>query len=412
MEGAARVDWRAMTPHEIRPRQLRALLLLLLLVPFIPIALMVRFMFDTLKVERRSAMERAQQYHTEGIDALFRLAKPASLTGTMPERAEKLLQAWARTAEPNARARVVDSNGQHIAGEQNPWDWPVASAPIPGMEGALFQIHFAGPQVLDASIAEQRRFLVWTGVLTTLAILLISGTAGLALNRQFALNELKNTSVATVAHELRTPLASMRMLVDTLREGRVRSEEQRREYLELIAAENERLSRLAENFLTFSRLDRGVQPLHLEAVAPREAADKAVGAMRARLEGVEFTFDVPEDLPAVRADRDALAQVLGNLLDNALKYTGEEKSIALRARAEGRTAVFSVEDNGIGLTPAECGAIFRPFFQVDQRLSRSREGCGLGLAIVRRIVDAHGGEISVASAPGKGSVFTVKLPLA
>ncbi len=123
-------------------------------------------------------------------------------------------------------------------------------------------------------------------------------------------------------------------------------------------------------------------------------------------------LDVSGDLPAVSADRDAFAQVLGNLLDNALKYTGDEKRIVLRVRTEGRAILFSVEDNGVGIAAAESAAIFQPFFQADQRLSRSREGCGLGLAIVRRIVDAHGGEISVASEPGKGSVFTVKLPLA
>jgi signal transduction histidine kinase len=144
----------------------------------------------------------------------------------------------------------------------------------------------------------------------------------------------------------------------------------------------------------------------------REVVDRAIASFRARLESCAFTIDVPEALPVVRADRDALAQVLGNLLDNALKYTGEEKRIAIRVRTEERSMIFSVEDNGIGLSAEERTAIFRPFFQADQRLSRTREGCGLGLAIVQRIVDAHGGEISVASEPGKGSVFCVKLPLA
>jgi signal transduction histidine kinase len=121
---------------------------------------------------------------------------------------------------------------------------------------------------------------------------------------------------------------------------------------------------------------------------------------------------VPDTLPEIRADREALAQVLANLLDNALKYTGEERRIALRAHKSGAVLAFTVEDNGIGIADDQRGEIFEPFHQVDQRLSRTREGAGLGLAIVQRIVKAHGGEITVAGEPGKGSVFTVKIPLA
>jgi signal transduction histidine kinase len=268
--------------------------------------------------------------------------------------------------------------------------------------------------VLDDAVSGQRRIFIATGVLTTLAVLLIAGTAAMAVSRQITLQELKSTSVAIVAHELRTPLASMRMLVDTLREGRYRSEEQLREYLELIAGENERLRRIAENFLTFSRLERGRQALEFAAVAPRAVAEQAIGPFKSRLEapGCTFSLEVAESLPEVRADLDALSQVLANLIDNALKYTGSGKRIALGARAEGGMLVFTVEDNGIGIAPDQRRVIFQPFHQVDQRLSRTREGAGLGLAIVRRIVKAHGGEITVASEPGKGSVFTVKIPVA
>jgi signal transduction histidine kinase len=206
----------------------------------------------------------------------------------------------------------------------------------------------------------------------------------------------------------------MRMLTDTLREGRYRGEQQLREYLDLIAAENERLRRIAENFLTFSRLDRRGYALELSPVAPHAVAAQAIASLRARLDapGCAFTLDVPESLPQIRADRDSLAQVLTNLIDNALKYTGAEKRIALRARADAGFLVFAVEDNGIGIADDQRRTIFEPFYQVDQKLSRTREGSGLGLAIVHRIVKAHGGEISVASEPGKGSVFTVKIPLA
>jgi len=114
----------------------------------------------------------------------------------------------------------------------------------------------------------------------------------------------------------------------------------------------------------------------------------------------------------VLADRDSLVTVLINLLDNALKYSGDEKRIALRARREGDTLLFVVEDNGIGLTSMERGRIFEPFYQADRKLSRTRGGCGLGLSIVQAIVTAHRGRVKIASEPGQGAVFAVTIPVA
>ena len=397
-----------MSSNEIRPKQLRALLLLLFIVPLIPTALMARFMFDALNNERLQAFERIQLLYTDSLPPMLRYI-PSS-EGTTTENAREILSRVEKTSENIVTARVVDADGKLITGETNPWGQIIAQAAAPGIRGASVQLHIAGPRVIDEAIAGQRQILIWTGSLTALAVLLIAGLAAITVNRQLALHELKNTSVATVAHELRTPLASMRLLIDTLRAGRVRDEKQTREYLDLIANENERLGRLAENFLTFSRFDRGAQPLNLGLISPRAIAEQTMKTLRPRLDGVTFTFDAKENLPEIHADRDALAQVLTNLLDNALKYTGEEKRIALRINAVADGVVFAVEDNGIGLTPDERQEIFRPFYQADQKLSRTREGCGLGLAIVNKIVKAHGGEITVASEPGKGSVFRVKIP--
>ena len=401
-----------MNAHEIQPKQLRALLLLLVLVPLIPTALMVRFMVDAFKGERMDAIERTQQFNTQSLDTALR-TMPAT-TGTPAERVAALLTHVREFTEPNVSIRIVDGAGLRLAGEGSPWGQPLAQGSAPAGMGGLVQIFLAGPEALEEAVSGQRRIFIWTGALTTLAVLFIAGMAALAVSRQIDLRDLKSTSVATVAHEMRTPLASMRMLVDTLREGRWRGEQQLREYLDLIAGENERLRRIAENFLTFSRLDRRGYSLELSSVAPHTVAAQAIASLRARLDapGCTFALDVPESLPPIRADRDSLAQVLTNLVDNALKYTGEEKRIALRARAAAGSLLFSVEDNGIGIADDQRRTIFEPFYQVDQKLSRSREGSGLGLAIVRRIVKAHGGEITVASEPGKGSVFTVKIPLA
>ena len=261
---------------------------------------------------------------------------------------------------------------------------------------------------------DQFRIYAWTALIAAVAICAIAAAAGFTVNQQLRLHELKNTSVATVAHELRTPLATMRVLVDTLREGRCRTQEQVREYLDMLHSENLRLSRLTEHFLTHSRLERGQHTFAFAPVAVETVVDPALAALQARLAapGCHFTLDLARPLPEIMADRDSLVIVLINLLENALKYSGDEKRITLRARRDGDVLVFVVEDDGVGLSAAERSRIFEPFFQVDHKLSRTREGCGLGLSIVRAIVTAHRGRIEIESIPGRGAAFAVHIPLA
>ncbi len=401
-----------MTTFDIRPKQLRALLLLLVLVPLIPVAFMARFMSDMLKGDRVEAVSRAQEFQAELLSGTLRSVP--KLEGSPAERVVRLHSHVRSFVQPSIAVRIVNDAGRLLAGDDSRKGQLMAQERAPGGLEALVQLFLVKPEVIDEAVAGQRHVYLTTGAFTMLLVLGIAATAAMAVSRQIRLQELKSTSVAIVAHELRTPLASMRMLVDTLREGRYRDDKQLREYLDLIAGENERLRRIAENFLAFSRLERGRAVLDLGPVAPHAVAAQAVAPFAARLAapGCTFTLEVPDTLPEIRADREALAQVLANLLDNALKYTGEERRIALRAHKSGAVLAFTVEDNGIGIADVQRGEIFEPFHQVDQRLSRTREGAGLGLAIVQRIVKAHGGEITVAGEPGKGSVFTVKIPLA
>jgi signal transduction histidine kinase len=267
---------------------------------------------------------------------------------------------------------------------------------------------------LQHEVRDQFRIYAWTALIAAVAICGIAAAAGLAVNQQLRLHELKNTSVATVAHELRTPLATMRVLVDTLRESRYRDAEQLREYLDLLHSENLRLSRLTEHFLTHSRLARGQQQFSFEPVAVESVVDPAVAALQSKLDapGCTFTLDLAKPLPQIMADRDSLVTVLINLLENALKYSGDEKRITLRARREDMALVFVVEDNGLGLTTEQRRHVFEPFYQADQKLSRMRAGCGLGLSIVQAIIRAHRGRIEIASEPEKGAAFSVHIPLA
>jgi signal transduction histidine kinase len=311
--------------------------------------------------------------------------------------------------------RVIDQSGKPLTGAIVPSSKPVAQVGLRRLDLPFtVQVFLLNEDTLAASQREQFRSYVRIVSITVILIVGIAFLAAFTVSRQLELRELRTTAVATVAHELRTPLASMRMLVDTLREGRVRGEEQAKEYLELIAKENERLSRLSEDFLTFSRLERGKQQLKLEPVAPRAIAEQAIAGLRTRLEapGCTFTYDVPGDLPPVRADRDALASIISNLLDNALKYTGETKQIALWVRPARDAVVFAITDNGIGIDRDHLRRIFKPFQQVDDRLSRQGEGAGLGLAIVLKLVALHRGKLHVDSSVGSGTTFSVRIPVA
>lgn len=404
-----------MTPHEIRPSQLRALLLLLVIVPLIPTALMVRFMFDTVRDERTAALERLSAIYQQTLanaDAAF----ARHLAGRREQITPRETHNYYRDLLDRAvLVRVIDAEGRPLTGNTVINAAPVAQSSLRefGLPWSV-QIFLLDAEMLNLEQEQQLRSYLWIVGLVLAAIVAFAVLAVAIVSRQIELRELRSTAVATVAHELRTPLASMRLLVDTLREGRYRGDQQLREYLDLIADENQRLSRLAEAFLTFSRLERGALKLDLQCVAPSAVVEQALGALRSRLEapGCVFSLDVPNDLPAIRADRDALATVLTNLLDNALKYTGPDKRIALRASTGRERVIFTVEDNGIGISARNRRAIFRPFHQIDTQLARQREGIGLGLSIVARIVSAHRGRVELESEPGRGTVFRVAIPMA
>jgi signal transduction histidine kinase len=404
-----------MTIHEISPKQLRTLLLLLVLVPFIPMVLMLRFMADALDGENDAARERFANATQRTLASAAVSQEKRLASQTTPLQPEELLRIGRELFDGTVEISIRDANGQSAAGPPRPAGRLIAEAPIKhlGMTWSV-QAWLVDESVLKEQVRDQFKVYAWTALISTLAICAIAAAAGLTVNQQLRLRELKNSSVATVAHELRTPLATMRVLVDTLREGRCRNAQHEREYLDLLHSENLRLSRLTEHFLTHSRLERGQHAFAFSPVAVETVVDPALLALRARLEapGCHFTLDLAQPLPEMMADRDSLVTVLVNLLENALKYSGEEKHIALRARRDGAVAVIVVEDNGVGLASADRQRIFEPYYQVDQKLSRTREGCGLGLSIVRAIVTAHRGRVEIESEPGRGAAFAVRIPLA
>ena len=279
---------------------------------------------------------------------------------------------------------------------------------LPGWQLSFMPID---TRIVDAASRGRATFYVSVGVAGIAIIALLGIGAGRLFRRQLHVARLKTDMVAAVSHELRTPLASMRVLVDGLLADDELDPVKTRDYLELIATENSRLSRLIENFLTFSRLDRHRHQFAFVPVPPATIAAAAVQAIRERMPAAcDLREDVAPDLPMVRADADALGTALINLLDNALKYTPADKRIAVRVYREEGMVVFAVEDNGVGIPVREHRRIFRRYYRVDPRLSGEATGVGLGLSIVDLIVRAHGGTVSVRSQSGSGSTFVVRLP--
>lgn len=263
------------------------------------------------------------------------------------------------------------------------------------------------------TLAEQRiASYLWIGLLVFATVIVLAAFALGLVRRQVALTQLRNDLVANVTHELKTPLSSMRLLVETLLNSQPLHEQTAREYLQLIAQENLRLSRLIDNFLTFSRMERNKYAFTFREVPAAAIIEGAVTAVRERFSapGCHFRIQIAPDLPSIVADADAMVTALVNLLDNAYKYSGEEKQITLSANAENGSVLLAVKDNGLGLSPRDTKRVFKRFFQVNQRLSRSGGGCGLGLSIVKFIVSAHHGSVTVQSEPGCGSTFTISLP--
>jgi two-component system phosphate regulon sensor histidine kinase PhoR len=219
--------------------------------------------------------------------------------------------------------------------------------------------------------------------------------------------------VANVSHELRTPVTSIRATAEAILEAGIDDPQTAHDFMETIAAESERLTGLLDDLLNLSRIETGHRHLTLEELDVREIIQYVVTRVITPItaKGQRLELDVPASLP-VMADRDALVQIVVNLLENACKYSPEGASIRVRAAADAHELVLAVSDTGIGISPEEQERVFERFYRVDKARSRAQGGTGLGLAIVRHLVELHGGRITVISDPGVGSTFTVVLPQA
>ncbi len=252
--------------------------------------------------------------------------------------------------------------------------------------------------------------------LTAMLSVLVVGGLGLLLratSREMHLSEMKNDFVSNVSHELRTPLASIRVFGELMRLGKIRDLEKVRQYGHYIEAESRRLTQLINNILDFSCIESGRKAYVFESVDLAEVLHEMLDTWRIRLEhqGFVIDFEEPSDFPTVQADRDAVGQALFNLIDNAIKYSGDSKHIEVRLGHQDHQAVIEVVDQGIGISRSEQKHIFDRFHRVGSGLAHDVKGSGLGLALVQHIASAHGGRVTVSSQLGQGSTFALHLPL-
>ena len=338
-----------------------------------------------------------------------------------PRRAQLDALLARRAGDRPLRLRVTDEQGALVYGSANAGtvngrvEFPMLFYPADDIQSRLAIGVAPRPWAIEVGAAEPAGGLAsisqgyWPSLLSVGLMLVALGLTVQAHRRAAELAQMQTDFVAHVSHQLKTPLSLLSAATETLQMDRIRSPEKLREYLDTIRAEAARLSTLVQRVLEFSRVQQQ-RSYEFEHVDLSALARETVDAFAHGLSRHHVTFDVhlegPE--PYVRADPAALEQVIANLLDNAVKYSGPIKAITVRVRTERNLAIVEVADRGVGVALADQPHIFERFYRAPS--ATHRPGFGLGLPIVKELVHAHGGRVEMTSEPGVGSTFRVSLP--
>jgi signal transduction histidine kinase len=309
----------------------------------------------------------------------------------------------------------------HAPKDSTPWvlsaNWdggrPEVERPFVDIfQGMVWAIKYPGTTIADIGA----RFLRFHfAVLAALSLLMVGGVFLTYRNvsREMKLARLKSDFVANVSHELRTPLALIRLYAETLELGRLTAKEKYQDYFRIIREESERLTALINNILDFSRIEAGRKEYEFKETNLTDLVRSTLDSYRFQIEQNGFAFEenISRDIPPVNVDREAIARSLLNLVNNALKYSKDQKFIGVSLYRSNTCVKLEVRDHGIGIPPGEQEKIFEKFYRCGDPLVHNIKGSGLGLSLVRHIVRAHGGDVQVESAPEQGSKFTIALPL-
>ncbi len=342
---------------------------------------------------------------------------PAWLVGTVPASAEGTSLAVAVHAAPIfawveaevARVRSLPVKIDFASAGASDADAESLGADLPGLI-----VRFGmdgGPRAVQAPMV--RRWFYLAGLALVLGVTLFGGyLLWRDVQREVRVAELRSRFVSAVSHELKTPLTSIRMFAETLQMGRGADGNTRGEYLETIVNESERLTRLLNNVLDFSKIERGTKSYRREECRLGDIVRSTAQAMRYPLEqqGFDLKVEIADGLRTAWVDRDAIEQAILNLVDNAMKYSGDSRGVDLALACGNGEAIISVTDRGVGIAPEERDRIFERFYRAGGPEGHRVPGTGLGLTLVQHIARAHGGRVSVRSVLGEGSTFSLHLP--
>jgi len=312
---------------------------------------------------------------------------------------------------------LLDESGRPLVTPAGaaPRDWrrPFAAREVsellPRWEAAVY---LADPDLIR-SRAKATSVILWALVLTFLLSILAGGTLVLrTLRSEMETVRKRTTFVTNVSHELKTPLTSIRMFAEMLKEGRQPDPRRRGEYLDLMVSETDRLTKLINNVLDFSKLEKGQRRYTLKLLDLNGLARELVQDQRLRLEagGFKVEFKPAPGQLFIRADEEAVKQAALNLLSNAEKYSGTGREVEVEMGGQGGQAFLRVKDRGAGVAPAQAKKLFQEFYRADDSLTARTKGTGLGLSIARRLIRDQGGDVTYAPRPGGGSVFEIRLP--
>jgi signal transduction histidine kinase len=267
----------------------------------------------------------------------------------------------------------------------------------------------AVPELVRARTTPQLVLMMALAGVMAAAVLLVAVSAA----REVRLADLKSDFVSSVSHDLKTPLALIQLFAETLEVGRVRTPDRAQEYYRIINSEAQKLTRLINNILEFSRIEAGLRHYRMAPVDLADLAGKVLASLEHQFKQNRFevTSALARDLPAISADAEAVARALENLLSNAMKYSSDAREIRVEVAAHRGAALVRVRDRGIGIPRRHQRRIFRKFYRVQDGNGLAAQGSGLGLAIVQHVMAAHKGAVHVESEPGRGSTFTLAFPM-
>lgn len=281
--------------------------------------------------------------------------------------------------------------------------------PLPEYEVGIAQ---TGGTVQEAVAQRKRQNLISLGLLI-IFLLFGLGLVFRNIRRELELAQNKADFVSNVSHEIRTPLALINMFAETLQMGRVRTEEKKQEYYAIITKEVSRLTNMVNRILSFSKMEANKREYNLQPLCLNEVAQEVMNTYSYHLEsnGFEYDFKTADSVSTILADKEALIEMLVNLIDNAMKYSLEYKKVEVLTGMESDKVFVSVKDSGMGIPKGQLDKLFEKFYRVPKGDVHETKGAGLGLTIVKQIMDAHQGQVNVESTLGKGSTFTLLFPV-